>query len=73
MALAGMFWVWVVLTFVGWIALNSVEALRWHSASVDKEDVSDTALTSREKRLHALLDLLESWETSPVSFPSEVK
>lgn len=28
MALAGMFWVWVVLTFVDWIALNSVEALR---------------------------------------------
>lgn len=48
-----------------------ISALRWYSASVDKEDKDGTVLTIREERLHALLDLLESWEMNPVSFPTK--
>lgn len=61
------------VNYIAWAQESPLisSALRWYSASVDKEDVSDTALTSREKRLHALLDLLESWETTPVSFPTK--
>lgn len=48
-------------------------ALDWHHAFRKTRGVLTTALEDRKARLHSLLYLLESWETSPVSFPSEVK
>lgn len=61
------------VNYISWAQQSPLisSALHWYSASVGKEDEDDSELTSREKRLHALLDLLESWEMNPVSFPTK--